>query len=588
MEGFRSENPDDKEPDVSHDSETTDKDKKSARKKAAGALHSRINERATEELSKNRQKAKENLGSFSLDAFGVDSQKATQEKPSILHPLISEQELVAKEDNESGESQQPLQYDDNDPVVDVEGVTTVNQEDNTVESGPADTPGVDVDVEWLEQPTNEAYLQDVELVGDADVNAAQHTDSASANTESMPEVVMSSIPAEHTPVVDVPPLPRTPFAHSSANGASQPSQSSRRQPLVPPAARQMPPAGSVNSGGSGPNMPYNGPPLYPTPPVPVYNTAPSNPVPVAETIPTPPKIEQRIIEKHNHFIAGLMVGGLYEHFKHKKRENKPKKQVEAQDAKIAANESRLISTQDEVTTLQRNQAIQKENQKWQEKAVNNIEQAAPIAAAEQTARVIVEKTSPQKAAELPVVPLAEGASTQTRYETASPVQRTEQVAYAANNERATAQEEKPVIIIAEDEPVVVASDRRVEVSSWHRIEIDKATGRPVENPTVAYGEAFQMERQQEVKAQDVAIPTDADSGTVSSGVGTNTTGAPAASQQSTISTHTPSISPAATVLNRIEETQRVGNPGRSVDSVSIVLWAVLAVLVVAIVYIMLR
>lgn len=37
---------------------------------------------------------------------------------------------------------------------------------------------------------------------------------------------------------------------------------------------------------------------------------------------------------------------------------------------------------------------------------------------------------------------------------------------------------------------------KVEASAWHRIEIDKKTGKAVENPDVAYGEEFQHEQQE--------------------------------------------------------------------------------------------
>ncbi len=46
--------------------------------------------------------------------------------------------------------------------------------------------------------------------------------------------------------------------------------------------------------------------------------------------------------------------------------------------------------------------------------------------------------------------------------------------------------------------------RRIETSVWHRVEIDEKTGRAVENPELAYGEAFRREQQQERLAREAA------------------------------------------------------------------------------------
>ncbi len=43
-----------------------------------------------------------------------------------------------------------------------------------------------------------------------------------------------------------------------------------------------------------------------------------------------------------------------------------------------------------------------------------------------------------------------------------------------------------------------ADGRRIETSAWHRIEVDEKTGKPVDDPEVAYGEEFQRERRQEI------------------------------------------------------------------------------------------
>ena len=54
------------------------------------------------------------------------------------------------------------------------------------------------------------------------------------------------------------------------------------------------------------------------------------------------------------------------------------------------------------------------------------------------------------------------------------------------------------------ENVELPPDRRVETSAWHRIEVDKRTGKAVENPTLAYGEEFQREQHQEQLRKEIA------------------------------------------------------------------------------------
>jgi len=63
---------------------------------------------------------------------------------------------------------------------------------------------------------------------------------------------------------------------------------------------------------------------------------------------------------------------------------------------------------------------------------------------------------------------------------------------------------KPII----EERYTPVLGRRVETSSWHRYEVDAATGKLVENPTIAYGEEFNKERKQELlrkKLTDEAV-----------------------------------------------------------------------------------
>jgi hypothetical protein len=70
---------------------------------------------------------------------------------------------------------------------------------------------------------------------------------------------------------------------------------------------------------------------------------------------------------------------------------------------------------------------------------------------------------------------------------------------AAPETKTVARAEKP----PEDREITqedyeVAKGSRVETSAWHRIEIDEKTGKPVDNPELAYGKEFKREKAQEV------------------------------------------------------------------------------------------
>src|SRR5690606_25713155 len=55
-----------------------------------------------------------------------------------------------------------------------------------------------------------------------------------------------------------------------------------------------------------------------------------------------------------------------------------------------------------------------------------------------------------------------------------------------------------------EETYTVPKTSKVEMSAWHRIELDKKTGKVVDNPKVEYGEAFAREQRQEKLAKQAA------------------------------------------------------------------------------------
>lgn len=57
-----------------------------------------------------------------------------------------------------------------------------------------------------------------------------------------------------------------------------------------------------------------------------------------------------------------------------------------------------------------------------------------------------------------------------------------------------------------EETYAVGADKRVETSVWHRYEVDKKTGKLIEQPEVAYGQEFLKETKQEKLQREAAEP----------------------------------------------------------------------------------
>ena len=143
--------------------------------------------------------------------------------------------------------------------------------------------------------------------------------------------------------------------------------------------------------------------------------------------------------------TGLFVGGLYEHFKHKRREKKAEKRFKAQTKE-----------------LERERKDNYFNQQQQEKQKNEYERQYNALEKRLESTVQAEKIRPQAA------------------------------------ERA--QPEAP-------EQLKVPEDHRLETSAWHTIEVDAKTGRAVENPAFEYGHEYYRERAHEnrpIEERDMA------------------------------------------------------------------------------------
>ena len=132
--------------------------------------------------------------------------------------------------------------------------------------------------------------------------------------------------------------------------------------------------------------------------------------------------------------TGLFVGGLYEHWKHKRRQKRIEKKLEAQSKELKQ------ARKDQHFEKQKHEA---EKQEFQRR-YNALEKKA-----ESPARPDKLTRRPERAQ--PDVP----------------------------------------------EQLAIPDDHRIETSAWHAIEVDAKTGKAVEKPTFQYGHEYYRERAQE-------------------------------------------------------------------------------------------
>jgi len=137
--------------------------------------------------------------------------------------------------------------------------------------------------------------------------------------------------------------------------------------------------------------------------------------------------------EHRGALSGLMVGGAYEHFKHKHREKQTKKRFHEQAKQQTA--TREI-----------------EHFAFAEQAQRNAEQSRRLTTVEQRLEMAAQPEKlPVKAAE---AKLAE----------------------------------------VPGQELAIPAGHRLETSAWHTIEVDAKTGRPAETPAFTYGHEYYRER----------------------------------------------------------------------------------------------
>ena len=267
--------------------------------------------------------------------------------------------------------------------------------------------------------------------------------------------------------------------HAEDEPEAEPKEKPLFQPptFTPPAEQRRQeqvesPESAVAGGGEvpptqppeAPPTPFEQPPEPPRPPA-----GPLQPRP--EDIYTPPTVsspditqtsfggEQLVTKKEaedaayyaaraaqNRGVAtGLLVGGAYEHFKHKRREKRQEKRFKQQSKQLQeARQNYDFGLQEQARSDQRIETL--ERQLGAEKRFEN--QARP----EKLPQAVAKRPKPDPSIErLPAIP----------------------------------------------------ADHRLETSAWHSIEVDSKTGKAVENPAFEYGHEYYRERAAEAtpKAQ---------------------------------------------------------------------------------------
>jgi len=290
-------------------------------------------------------------------------------------------------------------------------------------------------------------------------------------------------------------------ATSSTNKSKQSHQTAASQQ---PTTSTPPKKGAAGSGGSGavPPLAQAGFPSSfssPNSARTAANQAPAS----ADTTP----YRNRSAERRN-LVAGIIVGGIIEHIRHKRREKRLKTAHKKEIEKLKETQQfQAVEQRKEKRASERTKtALEKQLERLKQKNAPATSEVRPkeLRTKEQPAAVTTsaeaqKKPEPSKPEAIPAASLSFYEDFKRKYRS------TETVAAAA----ATAESkppaktsEKPAPVPKQqpeniDEPIQVSPDRRVETSAWHRIEVDKKTGQAVENPELAYGEEFQNEQHQE-------------------------------------------------------------------------------------------
>lgn len=249
------------------------------------------------------------------------------------------------------------------------------------------------------------------------------------------------------------------------------------------------------------------PPVPPRPPMPPFNpniipqgghnVLPSAPVAAAANrLPNPRAEVQRDFNERRRtgqaLVVGILIGGLVEHFRHKKREKRVEKEHSRQVKQLGkeheATRYQLKETEQKNEETQRQQtALERQLEKFKQ-VIPSREQQPP---APQLKVPKYERPPATRTESLPQIT----ALTPERPAALNPLA----APLPANPEAKPPQPE----LQPDEAPLEIPKDHRMESSAWHHIEVDNRTGKAAEAPAMVYGEEFKHEQHQEQLRQAV-------------------------------------------------------------------------------------
>lgn len=323
----------------------------------------------------------------------------------------------------------------------------------------------------VDNTEGEVFISD-RLRSDA---ASQHVASEQMDTEETHEEVdsaeVSEEPADkHPEEDDQPAVSASTAQHSSAaskkphslhTAAAPAAAATASSPFLSQWRQRSTPGGTGNTPPRNPNTAPINPGASPSP-----NVLPITSQPVPERLRT-------TSSERRHLLTGLIVGGLIEHIRHKRREKKMTKahKTEVKELKSEHQSHQMEAKKKENASARKHTQLEKTIERLKKEVAQRPNETAPES--------------------------SKGTKPETRVAAAAP-----------SIEQAKRQFEEHTKKIIENRPdtqeeKVIPADHRIETSAWHAIEVDKKTGKAVDNPSFAYGEAFQQEQHQEQLRREI-------------------------------------------------------------------------------------
>lgn len=205
-------------------------------------------------------------------------------------------------------------------------------------------------------------------------------------------------------------------------------------------------------------------------------------------------------------ISGLLLGGMIEHFRHRRREKKLKANLEKAEKTVKRVEENQTFMQQEQQRNERESerrktALERQIERLKSTAVEKNEPVSKLEVRSGSRRPYAVET----AQNLPLQEVKREPSVSAAPEARTSQQRTERKV-KQEEAKLTPDIKKAQQAVEEaiEEQLKVPEGHHIETSAWHSIEVDNKTGRAAENPLITYGEEFRHEQHQELLRQQAA------------------------------------------------------------------------------------